>query len=109
MGPYALSLIIVSLMDQPVQMVEVFTFSPKRSVQLSQTSVPRRYFFLDSCKITNLPLLLMPCNYFYGVCFEKLLGLILAAYLALYRHAHLKTFRNAYGEETPWSANDAGY
>ena len=43
MGPYALSLIIVSLMDQPVQMVEVFTFSPKRSVQLSQTSVPRRY------------------------------------------------------------------
>ena len=43
MGPYALSLIIVSLMDQPVQMVEVFTFPQKRSVQLSQTSVPRRY------------------------------------------------------------------
>ena len=43
MGPYALSLIIVSLMDQPVQMVEVFTFPKKRSVQLSQTSVPRRY------------------------------------------------------------------
>ena len=43
MGPYALSLIIVSLMDQPVQMVEVFTFPIKRSVQLSQTSVPRRY------------------------------------------------------------------
>ena len=46
MGPYALSLIIVSLMDQPVQMVEVFTFSQKRSVQLSQTSVPRRYLGL---------------------------------------------------------------
>ena len=44
MGPYALSLIIVSLMDQPVQMVEVFTFPKKRSVYLSQTSVPRRYY-----------------------------------------------------------------
>ena len=43
MGPYAISPIIVSLMDQPVQMVEVFTFPKKRSVQLSQTSVPRRY------------------------------------------------------------------
>ena len=43
MGPYAISPIIVSLMDQPVQMVEVFTFPIKRSVQLSQTSVPRRY------------------------------------------------------------------
>ena len=42
MGPYAITLIIVSLMDQPVQMVEVFIFPPKRSVQLSQTSVPRR-------------------------------------------------------------------
>ena len=55
MGPYAISLIIVSLMDQPVQMVEVFTFSQKRSVQLSQTSVPRRYhfklvhFFMNKC------------------------------------------------------------
>ena len=43
MGPYALSLIIVSLMDQPVQMIEVVTFRKKRSVQLSQTSVPQRY------------------------------------------------------------------
>ena len=40
MGPYAISAIIVSLMDQPVQMVEVFTFPQKRSVQLPQTSVP---------------------------------------------------------------------
>ena len=46
MGPYAITLIIVSLMDQPVQMVEVFTFPQKRSVQLSQTSVPRRYMEL---------------------------------------------------------------
>ena len=43
MGPYAISPFNVSLMDQPVQMVEVFTFPKKRSVQLSQTSVPRRY------------------------------------------------------------------
>ena len=30
MGPYAISLIMVSLMDQPVQMVEVFTFRKKK-------------------------------------------------------------------------------
>ena len=40
MGPYAIGLIVVCLMDQPVQTVEVFTLCKKISVQLSQTSVP---------------------------------------------------------------------
>ena len=43
MGPYSIGLIVVCLMDQAEQTVEVFTFCKKISVQLSQTSVPRRY------------------------------------------------------------------
>ena len=61
MGPYVMSPIIVSLMDQPVQMAEVFTFPIKKICPAVPDICPATV--REGCITAKIPPKIGPANF----------------------------------------------